>query len=60
MKQLYKEILRDTDTGMFGGKCIQSQVCSDVLFIFLLLRKSGLVLNICTLKKTRTTNQQIF
>lgn len=50
MKQLYEEILRDTGTGIFGGKCIQSQICLAVLSIFLLLGKSGLVLNICTLK----------
>lgn len=48
MKQLYEEILRDTDTGMSGGKYIQSHTCLAVLF-YLLLRKSGLVLNICTL-----------
>lgn len=56
MKQLYEEILRDTDTGMSGGKCIQSQTCLAVLF-YLLLRKSGLVLNVCTLKLKLNNNQ---
>lgn len=32
LKQLYKEISRDTDTGIFGAKCIQSQTRLAVLF----------------------------
>lgn len=56
IEQLYKEILRDADRGIVGDRCIRPHNLADhamfkcTSFIFLLFRKSALVLNIRILK----------